>query len=97
MKLSVILGVGQMALGVLMKGLNSIYFGLPIDFFFEFIPQMVLLLAMFGFMDLLIITKWLTNFSAMDGANPPSIITMMIDMFLALGEPSSDYTFLWPN
>ena len=38
MKLSVILGVSQMALGVLMKGLNSIYYKKPVDFFFEFIP-----------------------------------------------------------
>lgn len=52
-----------MSLGVFMKAFNSIKFNRNVDFFFEFIPQIVLLLALFGFMDLLIIVKWLTNFS----------------------------------
>ena len=41
---------------------------------------------MFGFMDLLIILKWLTNFEAIPGSNPPSVITSMITMFLNGGE-----------
>lgn len=62
MKLSVIFGVLQMALGVVMKAYNSVQFKRPIDFIFEFIPQLVLLLVLFGFMDLLIIVKWITDF-----------------------------------
>lgn len=65
MKMAVIIGVMQMSLGVCMKGLNSLYFKRYVDFFFEFIPQLLMLLALFGFMDLLIITKWLTDFSQM--------------------------------
>lgn len=38
MKISVILGVAQMSLGVFMKALNSLYFGRTIDFTFEFLP-----------------------------------------------------------
>ena len=38
MKLSVILGVTQMALGVVMKAFNSVQFKRKIDFYFEFIP-----------------------------------------------------------
>ena len=60
MKLAVILGVLQMALGILMKGFNNIYFKKTVDFFFEFLPQIILLLCLFGWMDLLIIGKWLT-------------------------------------
>jgi V-type H+-transporting ATPase subunit a len=37
MKLSVILGVSQMILGILMKGLNAIYFKRWSEFVFEFI------------------------------------------------------------
>jgi V-type H+-transporting ATPase subunit a len=77
-----------MSLGICMKGLNSLYFGRTIDFVFEFIPQIVLLLSLFGFMDLLIILKWLTNYGAMNGATPPSIISMMIQMGLNFGEPN---------
>lgn len=38
MKISVILGVAQMSLGVIMKALNSLFFKRYIDFIFEFIP-----------------------------------------------------------
>jgi len=96
MKLAVIFAILQMSLGVIMKGLNSIYFKKPIDFIFEFIPQIVLLLALFGWMDALIIGKWMTptnveiwTATGSDAYNAislsPSIITTMIDMFLALG------------
>ncbi len=92
MKISVILGVMQMSLGVLMKALNSLYFRKYLDFFCEFLPQIVLLLALFGFMDLLIIMKWTTNYDAMIGATPPSVITMMIQMFLNFGYPEGPQT-----
>jgi V-type H+-transporting ATPase subunit a len=38
MKMAVIIGVAQMSFGVILKGINSIHFGLYIDFIFEFIP-----------------------------------------------------------
>jgi len=93
MKLAVIFAIIQMSLGILMKGLNSIHFKSKVDFFFEFIPQILLLLALFGWMDLLIIAKWAehkdieTNY-AKDSPElekirkSPAIITTMIDMFL---------------
>lgn len=58
MKLAVILGVLQMSLGILMKAFNNVYFGKMVDLFFEFLPQMILLLVLFGWMDALIIIKW---------------------------------------
>lgn len=76
-----------MALGVCMKGLNALYYGSHVDFIFEFLPQIILLLALFGFMDLLIIVKWLTNFSVLTDGKPPSVIAMMISMGLNFGEP----------
>jgi V-type H+-transporting ATPase subunit a len=38
MKLSVILGVLQMGMGVSMKAFNASYFGNKLDFWFEFLP-----------------------------------------------------------
>lgn len=61
MKMAVIFGVAQMSLGIFCKALNSIHFGKLLDFLFEFIPQIVMLLWLFGFMDFLIITKWLED------------------------------------
>lgn len=60
MKTSVIFGVVQMSLGIFMKAFNALYFRRYIDFIFEFLPQIILLWALFGWMDLLIIVKWLT-------------------------------------
>lgn len=85
MKLSVILGVAQMSLGICMKGFNAVHFRRPIDFFFEFIPQIILMMCLFGYMDFLIITKWLTDWTGNTGRAPP-IIATMIGMFLRLGQ-----------
>lgn len=90
MKLSVIFGVLQMSLGVFMKAFNSLYYKRYIDFFFEFIPQILLLLALFGFMDLIIIIKWMTDYTTVPGGTSvaPSIITTMISMCLGFGHPA---------
>ena len=61
MKISVIFGVAQMLLGTLMKGFNAVYFKDYIELFFEVITQALLLIVLFGYMDFMIITKWLTN------------------------------------
>jgi V-type H+-transporting ATPase subunit a len=47
-----------MSMGILMKGFNAMYFKRLVDFFFEFIPQIIFLIALFGWMDILIIAKW---------------------------------------
>lgn len=82
MKLAVILGVLQMVLGIILKGTNYWYHSKPVDFIFEFIPQLVVMLVMFGFMDYLIIVKWTTDWNP---SLAPSVITTMIGMFLGLG------------
>jgi V-type H+-transporting ATPase subunit a len=38
MKTSVIYGVAQMSLGIIIKGVNAKYFGRDLDFYHEFIP-----------------------------------------------------------
>jgi len=48
-----------------------------LDFVYEFIPQIILLLALFGYMDLMIICKWLTDFTGRE-YEAPSIISNMI-------------------
>lgn len=62
MKLSIVLGVTHMLIGIINKGLNSIYFKDFASFFFEFLPQLFFMLCTFGYMVILIIVKWLTNF-----------------------------------
>ena len=64
-----------------MKAFNAAYFKNKLDFFFEFIPQIILMFALFGYMDLMIICKWMTDFTGREGL-APSIITNMISMAL---------------
>ena len=72
-----------MCLGIFLKAANAKYFKKPLDFFFEFIPQITLMLCLFGYMSLLIIVKWLNP------RDSPSIIGFMIEMFLSMGVVSS--------
>ena len=58
MKLAVIIGVLQMSIGVLLKMMNTVHFGLWIDFIFEWIPQQLFLTTTFGYMCLMILKKW---------------------------------------
>jgi V-type H+-transporting ATPase subunit a len=84
MKMSVIFGVAQMSLGIFMKAFNAVHFGRMVDLFFEFFPQIILLWALFGWMNILIIAKWLTNWENEHRA--PGIISVMINMFLGFGK-----------
>jgi len=90
MKISVIFGVTQMSLGIFMKAFNSVHFRKPLDFLFEFIPQIILLSALFGWMNLLIIVKWLTPWTTITSEKAPGIITIMIQMFLSFGKVDKD-------
>ena len=81
MKTAVIFGVSHMLLGVVIKGMNAAYFSRWAEFFFEFVPQLILMSSMFGYMDVLIVLKWLTDYTGIEG-EAPSIIQLMIGMFL---------------
>ena len=86
MKLSVIVGVAQMLMGVVLKGMNAIHQNSTVDFWFEFIPQLIFMTAFFGYMNLMIIIKWATDWSP-SGQNGPSLITLLIGIPLRGAEP----------
>jgi len=69
MKMSIIIGVTQMSVGLLLKLLNAIHFGNGLDIAFEFIPQCIFLWAIFGYLCFLIVYKWCTDFMAQDAQN----------------------------
>lgn len=80
MKLAVILGVTHILFGIILKGVNAVFFNSKVDFFFEFIPQLIFMLSLFGYMDFMIIFKWLNVY---ESAEAPSIINNMINLFLS--------------
>lgn len=103
MKLAVILGILQMSLGIIVKCMNSVHFKKYYDLCFECIPSLIQLIALFGWMDILIIGKWLSPKDIEYLADPvtqskeynkvhlaPPIITVMIDMFLNFGSNEQD-------
>ena len=77
MKLAVIVGVAHMALGILMKGFNAAYYKCKTDFFFEFVPQFIMLLALFGYMDYIIMAKWTIDWAGRESRSPSIIATMI--------------------
>lgn len=78
MKLSIIVGVIHMVVGICMKGVNAFHFGKYVDFLFEFLPQLVFMLCTFGYMCFAIVAKWLIDWG--DGSHAPSIISLFINV-----------------
>lgn len=76
MKTAVMYGVLQMLFGTTLRMSNQIYHKKWIDLIFEGLTQFVMLTALFGFMDYMIIGKWLTDWDEMakKNFNPPGVI-----------------------
>ena len=74
MKLSVIFGVLHMSIGITMKGTNMIYQRKPLEFFTEVVAGFFLLFFLFGWMDVLIITKWFRTPDIQDCSSTPNIV-----------------------
>lgn len=89
MKLSVIFGVIQMLFGIVLKGFNAYHFNAPLDLIFEFIPQLIFMCILFGYMIILIFIKWATDWSA-DFSKAPSIISQLMSIFLNGGSVGPD-------
>jgi len=92
MKLSVLFGVLQMTLGVFLRFGNAIFFKSKIDFFFECIPMLIFMLCFFGWMDFMILYKWLHPIAT----GPPGIINSLICMAMGpMGVGQTDEFPLW--
>lgn len=85
MKLSIVVGVIHMSLGIVLKGLNKLKFRDYLSFFFEFFPQIIFFLSTFGYMCVCIIVKWLTQFP--NPSNAPSIINLFINLVTGIDTP----------
>jgi V-type H+-transporting ATPase subunit a len=80
MKLSVVLGIMQMEFGVILG-----VFKQPLRFWHEFLPQMLFLTCIFGYLVAMIIYKWATPIQDFPNQHPPSLLLMLINMFLQFG------------
>lgn len=83
-----------MTCGIILRGMNAIYFNSSVDFFFEFIPQIIFMTCLFGYMIIMIFIKWTIDWSH-NSAQAPSIITQLMNIFLKFG--SVDNKPLWTD
>jgi V-type H+-transporting ATPase subunit a len=76
MKMSILLGVAQMNLGIFISFFNALFFRNGVNVWFQFIPQLIFLNGLFGYLSLLIIIKWISGSKA-------DLYHVMIYMFLS--------------
>ena len=86
MKMSIIMGITQMTFGLVLKLGNALYFKSAVDLWCEAVPQLVFMIAMFGYMVFLILFKWSVDWRAKPSPGaPPSLIDVMINLVLKPG------------
>ncbi len=73
MKMAIIIGIAEMSLGIILRGINNFKELQFLDFFTEFLPMFIFLYSFFGYMVLLIILKWLHPWQGIT-SKAPSII-----------------------
>lgn len=95
MKLSIVLGVSQMLLGIVLSYHNAKFFKERLDVVYVFIPQMIFMSAIFGYLMFLIILKWLIDANSASCAsdpfcNTPDLKSVLIGMFMSPGKLPAD-------
>ncbi|KAJ2559462.1 H(+)-transporting V0 sector ATPase subunit a [Coemansia sp. RSA 1933] len=91
MKMSIVLGIIHMTLGICLQVPNALYFKKRINIVHVFVPQIIFLFSIFGYLVFAILFKWCTDWYARDSSgqlthiSPPSLLNMLIYMFLSPG------------
>ncbi|KAI7750630.1 hypothetical protein M8C21_031385 [Ambrosia artemisiifolia] len=88
MKMSILLGVAQMNLGIILSYFNAKFFRNDLNIRYQFIPQMIFLNSLFGYLSLLIIVKWCTGSQA-------DLYHIMIYMFLSPTDDLGENQLFW--
>ncbi|KAG4979800.1 hypothetical protein JHK82_033049 [Glycine max] len=88
MKMSILLGVVHMNLGILLSYFNARFFGNSLDIRYQFVPQMIFLNCLFGYLSLLIVVKWCTGSQA-------DLYHVMIYMFLSPFDNLGENQLFW--
>jgi len=84
MKMSIIFGVIHMTFAICLQVPNHIFFKRLRNIYAEFIPQILFLHSIFGYLVVCIIIKWCTDWET-SPTGPPNLLNMLIDMFLSPG------------
>jgi V-type H+-transporting ATPase subunit a len=84
MKMSIILGVIQMSFGVLLGLFNYVHFKRYFAIISDFIPQILFLLCIFGWLCVMMFVKWCMTYDPVYQA--PSLLIATINMFLQFAQ-----------
>ncbi len=84
MKLSVIIGVLHMMLGILLSGVNFINKKQYSNLLTDFLPKIIFMGVLFGYLCVMIVFKWTTDWDAIR-LLPPSLINQFLNIFLKGG------------
>jgi len=84
MKMSVVLGVIHMTFALCLQVPNHLNFKRKMDIYTNFIPQIIFLESIFGYLVVCVIYKWAIDWSE-SATDPPSLLNMLIEMFLSPG------------
>ncbi|PRQ73742.1 V-type ATPase, V0 complex, 116kDa subunit family [Rhodotorula toruloides] len=89
MKMSIVLGVLHMSFAICLQVLNHLHFNRPELIWAEFLPQILFMESIFGYLVVCIVYKWSVDWEAA-GRNPPNLLNMLIQMFLSPGNVNPD-------
>ncbi|KAG9472263.1 hypothetical protein GDO78_020597 [Eleutherodactylus coqui] len=81
MKMSVVMGITQMVFGVVLGLVNHINFRRYINIILQFVPEMIFILCLFGYLVFMVIFKWCV-YNVSNSQEAPSILIHFINMFL---------------
>ncbi|KAL5259885.1 hypothetical protein ACHWQZ_G010119 [Mnemiopsis leidyi] len=94
MKLAVILGLIQMTFGLILSFKNFQFKGKTVDIYCTFVPQMIFLQSLIGYLCFMIFFKW---FTCGPRTTQPSLLICLINMFLQFGSPIEEHMQLYSN